>query len=128
MAPEIREGQTYDGKSADIFSLGVVLYTMIQGTHPFSQASKDESFYKLLIRRERKEFWERTHSSHLSDDLKDLLTRMLRYEPHRRPTITEVAAHPWMQEPLPSSKEISRLLQSVQDRNSDITTDLSHSC
>lgn len=38
MAPEIRQGKIYDGRQTDIFSFGVVLFTIVVGYFPFSTA------------------------------------------------------------------------------------------
>ena len=35
MAPEIRKGEIYDGRSTDIFSMGVILFTLVIGYFPF---------------------------------------------------------------------------------------------
>jgi len=48
MAPEIKEGKIYDGKATDIFSLGVVIFIIVLGIFPFTEAKKDEHFWKLL--------------------------------------------------------------------------------
>lgn len=50
MAPEIIELKEYDGFKADVFSLGVILFIMIQGTFPFSQAKADEYYFKYLVK------------------------------------------------------------------------------
>ena len=39
MAPEIREGKIYNGKKVDTFSLGVVIFTLVQGNFPFLKAT-----------------------------------------------------------------------------------------
>ena len=35
MAPEIRKGKEYNGKEIDIFSVGVVLFSLVRGLFPF---------------------------------------------------------------------------------------------
>ena len=43
MPPEINEEKEYDGKSADIFSLGVLLFGLVVGKYPFGEfADKDD--------------------------------------------------------------------------------------
>jgi serine/threonine protein kinase len=49
MAPEIKEGKTYDGKQIDMFSTGVILFIIVQGIFPFKEAKKDEYFYNLIL-------------------------------------------------------------------------------
>ena len=49
MAPEIKEGKTYDGKKIDIFSTGVILFIIVLGIFPFKEAKKEEYFYSLII-------------------------------------------------------------------------------
>lgn len=38
MAPEIKEGKSYDGRKTDIFSFGVILFVIVHGIFPFSEA------------------------------------------------------------------------------------------
>lgn len=89
----------YDGKAADIFSLGVCLFTLIQGIFPFSEAKKDEYFYKMILEGDLVKYWHKTGGTGLSDDFKDLVLKMFSYDPAKRPTIKEVKSHPWMQKP-----------------------------
>ena len=49
MAPEIKEGKQYDGRQADIFSAGVILFIVVQGLFPFREARTEEYFYNLLL-------------------------------------------------------------------------------
>lgn len=49
MAPEIKEGKTYVGKQVDMFSIGVILFIIVQGIFPFKEARKEEYFYSLLL-------------------------------------------------------------------------------
>jgi len=47
MAPEIvkRPKSGFEGKPADIFSLGVAFFIMLYGIPPFTEASKDDNLY-----------------------------------------------------------------------------------
>ena len=96
MAPEIKENKIYDGHKADMFSVGVILFIMVQGIFPFSEARPDEFFYRLLIEEDLETYWEKTGSQNLSHDFKDLISKMLSYDPSKRPTTEELVNHPWM--------------------------------
>jgi len=48
MAPEIKEGKTYDGRQIDIFSVGVILFIIVLGIFPFQEAKPDDYYYKYL--------------------------------------------------------------------------------
>lgn len=49
MAPEIRRGETYDGKQIDVFSLGVIIFALVAGLFPFGQANPNDTYYKCFI-------------------------------------------------------------------------------
>jgi len=57
MAPEIKEHKIYDGMKADMFSVGVILFIIVQGIFPFSEAKPDEYYYKLLIEGNMEKYW-----------------------------------------------------------------------
>jgi serine/threonine protein kinase len=40
--------QGYSGRQADIFALGVILFTLHFGVPPFTESTKDDRLYKLL--------------------------------------------------------------------------------
>jgi serine/threonine protein kinase len=83
MAPEVREG-LYDGFQADLFSLGVILFTMYTGCPPFTCAKSTDPLYSLLTKpdvNDRRMFWafhkKRKPSLNIPDDFKDLIGKML---------------------------------------------------
>ena len=98
MAPEIKEGKTYSGKQIDIFSTGVILWIIVQGIFPFQEARKDDYYYKYIYNNKPEDYWKKTGATGVSDNFKDLMLRMLSYDPSKRPTIEELKSHPWMQE------------------------------
>lgn len=78
MAPEIIIDKGYQGFFADIWSLGVLLYAMVQGTVPF-KASNISDLHKIILKGEF-EFPVDT----VSDEVKDLISRMLLLKPESR--------------------------------------------
>lgn len=98
MAPETRDTKFYDGRSADVFSLGVIIFIMVTGHHPFLKATKKDKSYLLLFRRQFEEFWSENHGSLFSAELKDLLIQMLDPKPQKRPSMAEIEEHVWMQQ------------------------------
>jgi len=96
MAPEIKEGKTYDGKQIDMFSVGVILFIIIQGIFPFKEAKKDEYFYNLIINGKLDTYWSKVGGQNLSPEFKDLILKMFSYDPTKRPTVDEIKSHPWM--------------------------------
>jgi len=48
MAPEIKKGLQYKGSEVDVFSLGVVLFSIVRGLFPFAEAKKTDYFYNLI--------------------------------------------------------------------------------
>lgn len=98
VSPEILSGSTpYSGKMADMWSLGVMLYTMLVGRYPFHDPDPATLFSK--IRR-----GQCCLPEGLSPKAKCLLQSLLRKEPSERLTATELLAHPWFHVP-PSSRE-----------------------
>jgi len=66
MAPEIKEGKTYDGMKIDMFSTGVILFIIVQGIFPFKEAKKDEFFYNLILKQDYETYWKKTGGQNLS--------------------------------------------------------------
>ena len=57
MAPEIKEGKNYDGKQTDMFSLGVILFIIVQCLFPFAEARGDDYYYNLLLTGQLEKYW-----------------------------------------------------------------------
>lgn len=101
MAPEIWDTKVYDGRQADVFSLGVVIYLILFAKFPFVKASKDDTSYCHIHKRQALTFW-RKADKHLdiSPELKDLLNQMFEANPAKRPSIAKIKHHPWMRQAL----------------------------
>jgi serine/threonine protein kinase len=87
--PEILNGIEYDGKKADIWSLGIVLYTIVTARLPWTSDNTIELFHQI---REA----EIDIPAPLSSSLQDLLRQMLARDPRDRPTIQHVIESQWV--------------------------------
>ncbi|CDO95841.1 unnamed protein product [Kluyveromyces dobzhanskii CBS 2104] len=91
MAPELIQRKSYDGFKADIWSLGIILYTMINGYMPFDEDDDNMTKYKIV--NEEVDFRE----GEVSDDTIDIIQGMLRKNPNDRLSLSEVLSHPFLQ-------------------------------
>ncbi|XP_071353671.1 ribosomal protein S6 kinase alpha-1 isoform X1 [Trachinotus anak] len=105
VAPEVLKRQGYD-EGCDIWSLGVLLYTMLAGFTPFANGPEDTP-NEILNRIGHGHFsltggnWDT-----VSDAAKDLVSKMLHVDPHQRLTARQVLKHPWIvqRDKLPNSQ------------------------
>jgi len=99
MAPEIKAGKVYDGRHADIFSTGVILFTIVMGVFPFFEALESDYRYYLIQNGHTNKYWQKVNGQHLSPELKDLMMKLFSVEGKDRPTLDQIQNHPWMQAP-----------------------------
>jgi len=92
IAPEILEGKHGHSYEVDIWSLGVILYTMTIGRPPF-----ETSDVKTTYRRIRYNQYSFPESVRVSDQVKELISSILRTDPRSRPSLDEILASPWFQ-------------------------------
>ncbi|OHT13952.1 CAMK family protein kinase [Tritrichomonas foetus] len=87
-APELFSDKQYTSK-VDIWSLGVILFTMFTGELPFDDVNDQNLVNKILNEDPQYPF-------HISPSAIDLLQKMLDKNPETRLDINQVAEHPWM--------------------------------
>ncbi|OMJ88795.1 hypothetical protein SteCoe_9179 [Stentor coeruleus] len=88
IAPEVLDGKQGHSYEVDIWSLGVVAYTLLVGKPPF-----ETSDVKTTYRRIRMNAYSFPENVPLSESSKNLITRILVTDPTKRPTLTEIQAH-----------------------------------
>lgn len=91
LAPEVLINCEHDPLLADMWSLGVLLYSMLHAALPF-RADDIKTLQKIVLTGEV------TLSQSLTSEAKDLITRLLEMMPAKRPRSTQVLNHPWLQE------------------------------
>jgi serine/threonine protein kinase len=92
-SPEIIDGQTYDTK-ADMWSLGVLLYSMLAGFAPFGQ-HESRSRQMSKIRQCQLNFNYQPFRS-ISADAIDLIRKLIVITPQQRLSATDALRHPWV--------------------------------
>ena len=88
--PEMILGCKYDGLLSDIWSSGIILYSMMCGSLPFDDPNEDKLFAKII----RGEFYFPSNIN-ISDEAKLLIKKILVVNPRLRANIKEIRSDPW---------------------------------
>uniref|UniRef100_A0AAY4ELP8 Ribosomal protein S6 kinase n=1 Tax=Denticeps clupeoides TaxID=299321 RepID=A0AAY4ELP8_9TELE len=115
VAPEVLKRQGYDA-ACDIWSLGILLYTLLAGFTPFANGP-DDTPEEILARIGSGQYalaggnWDT-----MSEAAKDIVSKMLHVDPHQRLTAPQVLRHPWIvnREQLSQSQLIRQDVQLVK--------------
>ena len=75
------------------------MFIIVQGIFPFKEARKEEYFYKLLLDGRIDTYFSKVNGNSLSAPFKDLILKLFAYQGDARPTIEQIRAHEWMNQP-----------------------------
>lgn len=112
VAPEVLIGRGYT-KAVDMWSLGVILYILLVGYPPFNGANVVQIYRQIL----HNEWGFGPAWSVISAEARDLVLRLMCYDPARRATADEAMQHPWIkqkaslsQSPLALQSELAKTM------------------
>ena len=87
-APELIKGLEYVGQKADLWSCGVVLFTMLCGHLPFEDSNTQNLYQKILNARYK-------FTCYLSKEIKALISNILVPDPAVRYGLKQIMSNGW---------------------------------
>ena len=81
-------GKKYFGPTADIWSIGVILFALVCGFLPFEDANTSVLYKKILAGDYKPPKW-------ISPEVKDLIRCILEVDPKKRFVVADIKRHPW---------------------------------
>lgn len=91
-APEVMEKKGH-GKPVDMWSLGVITYTLLCGYSPFRSETMGDLIEEC---RNEKVIFHPRYWNDVSDDAKDFIRSLLKADPKKRPTSEKALQHLWL--------------------------------
>uniref|UniRef100_A0A667XN67 Si:dkey-16p21.7 n=1 Tax=Myripristis murdjan TaxID=586833 RepID=A0A667XN67_9TELE len=88
--PEVIRGEKYDGRRADVWSCGVILFALLVGALPF-----DHDNLRQLLEKVKSGVFHMPHF--IPPDCQALLKGMIEVNPDKRLTLEAIQKHPWYQ-------------------------------
>jgi serine/threonine protein kinase len=88
IAPEVVAGEGYEGFPVDLWSSGVVLYSLLMGSIPFKAQNINELQGLIMSGNYKK-------TTGISKNANDLLNKLLEINPKKRINVEEALNHPW---------------------------------
>ncbi|XP_063380255.1 testis-specific serine/threonine-protein kinase 3-like [Cydia fagiglandana] len=92
-APEVLKGIPYLPKLADMWSMGIILYTMLNQALPFHETSARLLYEKQVMRKWR---FRSSVVNQLSDECKRQVTQLMDPDAKARPTAGSLFSGPWI--------------------------------
>lgn len=91
IAPEVLDGKVGHSFEVDIWSLGVIIYTLLIGKPPFETPDVKTTYLKI-----KKNQYQFPDHVPISDSGRALIQKILNLDPLRRPNLDDISAHPFM--------------------------------
>jgi len=100
MAPEVFKYHSFDGFKADVWSLGVILWSMLANGSLYDKPVASDPHFAFVAQGKEglKKLFEGSDVVDIPPQCLDLLSHMLSVSSTSRYTIEQVLAHPWLSE------------------------------
>jgi len=95
--------------SYDMWALGIIIYIMLTGMHPFDLDGRatDEEIEEKIRQRKPPPLRNSPITAHLSDSAIDLIERLMTWRPRWRMTAMKMLEHPWVRGETANTKKIA---------------------
>ncbi|KAF2074966.1 hypothetical protein CYY_003751 [Polysphondylium violaceum] len=90
LPPEVVQSKDYD-QTVDVWSLGILIYEFLYGSSPFNSEKEQDILSKI-----KDNHYEFPSDVYVSDEAKDLISRLLNSDPYQRISLEETINHPWI--------------------------------
>jgi len=106
IAPEILDGNVGHSYQVDVWALGVIIYTLIVGKPPFETTD-----IKLTYKKIKECDFSFPDSAVISESAKDMISKILVFQPEKRLTLDEILLHPFINHggPIPQFMPVSTM-------------------
>lgn len=115
VAPEIlrpKEAAKGYTLACDIFTMGVILFSLYSGFPPFREQKKSDWWWDKLSIGNFNLFWKaHEQAKKYEDEFKDLVSKMLTFDPSKRITGDKIMTHPWLGKPTCTQAEAAKRLE-----------------
>ena len=104
MSPEIYQMEPFDGHAVDLWAIGVVLFCLITGRHPWEHSKEKQGpnvlnrYYRHMTGGHLVTIVRNSPSVQMSEDAMDLLQSMLRSDRRYRLCLEQILQHRWLNE------------------------------
>lgn len=112
--PEILASIPYDGIKSDMWSLGIVLFAMVNGTLPWSNIDSQFALCKAILNMPI------YISPDISPPIQQILSMLLEKEPEDRPTTDQLLKMPWLAEATKENDIQTTSLQSTHTKTKTV--------
>jgi len=100
------------GRPVDVWAMGVILYILLSGIHPFQIQDEDLMLDNI---QNAKWDWVGPNWTRISADAKDLITNMMHKDPAKRFTIDQCLTHRWMTVGMSATEDLAKVADAIKN-------------